>query len=54
LETFKQAREKLDRMNEAERQRHEAVMGLLGNLRGSGGSFRYNASKGRYDWVSGQ
>jgi hypothetical protein len=54
LETFKQEREKLDRMNETERQRHEAVMGLLGNLRGSGGSFRDNASKGRYEWVSGQ
>jgi hypothetical protein len=54
LETFQQERKKLERMNDLERQRHEAVMQLLGNLRGSGGSFQYIGSKGRYEWVPGR
>jgi hypothetical protein len=54
LETFTLERKKLDLMNEAERKRHEAMMQLIDNLKGSGGSYRFNPVKGQYEWVPGR
>jgi hypothetical protein len=54
LEIVAQERKKNAALSAAEQKRHEAVMRLLGNLRGSGGSWRYDALKNRYDWVPGR
>ncbi len=49
LEIAAQERKKEELLSEAERQRHEAMMKLIDNLRPSG-SWRYNPVTGRHEW----